>query len=62
MSSSLGFCYDCEQELTADNTADFEGFDSGNYLASRSVGLRIEREFFVKCDDCFNLAIDRACS
>ena len=59
MSSSLGFCYDCDQELRADNTAEFEGFDSGNYLASRSAGFRIERDFFVKCDDCFQADIDR---
>jgi hypothetical protein len=60
MSSSLGFCHDCEQELTADNTAEFGGFDSGNYLASRSVGFGFERELFVKCDDCFQAEIDRA--
>lgn len=59
MPEGLGFCFDCEQELTTDNTTEFGGFDGGNYLASHSVGFRIEKDFFTKCDDCFNADIDR---
>lgn len=54
------YCYDCEAELTPENTKEFEGFDSGNYSASRSVGFNAPAEIFTKCDDCHNADIDRA--
>lgn len=59
MSDTKRFCNDCEVELDNENTREFDGFDSGNYSASRSVGFNFSKEFFTKCDDCFNADIDR---
>lgn len=57
--NNLGVCNDCESDLTADNTADFGGFDGGNYLASRTYGPT-DPAHFTKCDSCFEADIDRA--
>ena len=54
------FCYDCEAELTEDNTGGFGGFDGGNYLASTQVGFNFGADVFTKCDSCFEADIDRA--
>lgn len=54
------YCFDCESELTPDNTSEFEGFDSGNFLAAYQAGFGSHAEAFTKCDDCFNADIDRA--
>jgi hypothetical protein len=54
-----GYCFDCEVELTDDNTEEFGGFDGGNYLASRGFGNGSDKDFFMKCDSCFNADIDR---
>jgi hypothetical protein len=59
MSESKKFCYNCEVELNAENTSEFDGFDGSNQLSAKSVGLEIPAEFFTKCDDCFNADIDR---
>lgn len=59
MSESKGFCYDCEEELTEDNTSGYGGFDGGNYLASRTYGGGVETEPFTKCDSCFDADNDR---
>jgi len=59
MSENKGFCFGCEAELTADNTADFGGFDGSNYLASKTYGGGIDKEPFTKCDSCFEADIDR---
>lgn len=59
MSENKEFCNDCEQELTADNTADFGGFDGSNYLSSRGFGNSPDKAFFTKCDSCFEADIDR---
>ncbi len=53
-------CSDCEVELNEDNTREFDGFDSGNFLASSLAGFGFPAELFIKCDDCFNAGIDRA--
>lgn len=53
------YCYDCEAELTDENTADFDGFDGGNYLASRTYGGGVDKAPFTKCDSCFEADIDR---
>lgn len=53
------YCYDCEVELTDDNTEEFDGFDGSNYLASRGFGNGPQKDFFMKCDSCFNADIDR---
>ncbi len=50
-------CYDCEATLTADNTAEHEGFDASNYKWGKHCGMA--KEQFTKCDDCFNADIDR---
>ena len=52
-------CYSCECELTAENTAEFGGYDGSNHLSAQSVGLVIDTEFFINCDDCYNARIDR---
>jgi hypothetical protein len=54
-----GNCFDCEVDLTDNNTADFGGFDGGNYLASRTYGGGVDKEPFTKCDSCFEADIDR---
>lgn len=53
------YCWNCEADLTPENTSEFGGLDSGNLHASRSVGLNIPAEMFTKCDDCHNADIDR---
>lgn len=53
------YCYDCEADLTPENTSEFGGLDSGNLYASRSVGFNTTAEMFTKCDDCHNADIDR---
>jgi hypothetical protein len=53
------YCYDCEADLTPENTSEFGGLDSGNLHASRSVGFDTTAEMFTKCDDCHNADIDR---
>jgi len=58
--NKLEVCNDCESELTPDNTADFGGFDGGNYLASRGFGNSPDKSIFTKCDSCFEADIDRA--
>lgn len=59
MSENKGFCFDCEEELTDENTTEFGGFDGSNYLASRTYGGSADKEPFTKCDSCFNADIDR---
>jgi hypothetical protein len=54
------YCYDCEADLTPENTSEFGGLDSGNLHASRLAGFDIPAERFTKCDDCHNADIDRA--
>lgn len=52
------YCFDCEETLTPENTQDYGGFDSGNYLAANTYG-RMGKEYFTKCDSCFEADIDR---
>lgn len=59
MSENKGVCFDCETELTAENTTDFGGFDGSNYLSARDAGVGMSKEFFTKCDSCFEADIDR---
>ena len=56
----IKFCYDCEADLTPENTKEHEGLDSTNLYASRSVGFNTTAEMFTKCDDCHNADIDNA--
>ena len=55
----MGFCFDCDVELTADNTVDFGGFDGSNYLSSKTYGGGLGKEAFTKCDSCFQADIDK---
>lgn len=59
MSENKGFCFDCEAELNAENTVDFGGFDGSNYLSARQAGVPMDKDFFTKCDSCFEADIDR---
>jgi hypothetical protein len=59
MSENKEICYDCEVELNKENTADFGGLDASNYLSARQVGVTLSKEFFTKCDSCFEADIDR---
>lgn len=52
-------CYDCEANLTKENTSEFGGLDSGNFYASHLAGFGIPAEMFMKCDDCHNADVDR---
>ena len=52
------FCFDCEAELTEENTTDFGGFDGSNYIASRTYGGGVDKSAFRKCDPCFGADID----
>lgn len=53
------YCYDCESDLTPENTKEFGGLDSGNFYASNLAGFGTTSEMFTKCDDCHNADIDR---
>lgn len=50
-------CFDCEQELTEDNTSEFGGKDQYNYRMAEKLSPSIA-ETFIKCDDCFEADID----
>lgn len=54
------FCFDCEQELTEENTKSYGGFDKSNFLVARNVGVNVSRELFTKCDECFDAIIDNS--
>lgn len=49
-------CCDCDTFLTSENTEEHKGFDARNYHWGRACGM--DRQSFIKCDDCFNKAID----
>lgn len=57
MNTLQEICFDCEQELTEDNTRDHGGIDDFNYRMATKLSLSIA-ETFVKCDDCFEADID----
>ena len=55
----MKYCYNCEDELTATNTASYKGFDEGNYKMSLIyTGGQMSPESFTKCDACFDADID----
>jgi hypothetical protein len=49
-------CSECETELNTQNTQEHEGFDASGYTAGKPFGAL--KSWFIKCDDCFNRAID----
>jgi hypothetical protein len=49
-------CADCDTVLTPENTKEHEGFDAGGYVVGKPFGAI--KSWFIKCDDCFNRAID----
>jgi hypothetical protein len=51
------FCFSCEDELTAENTSSYEGFDSSGYLVANRIA-KIGKDMFIKCDPCFDADID----
>lgn len=56
--SPAKYCYDCEEQLTEDNTGSYGGFDGSNYLTSRTYG-QSDPDYFTKCDSCFDGDVDR---
>ena len=50
-------CWDCEDELTEDNTQSYGGLDTTNYNLANTYGI-LSRAVFTKCDDCFDADID----
>ena len=52
------YCSTCETELTADATASYGGFDGSGYATANRIG-KADREWFTKCDSCFDADIDR---
>jgi hypothetical protein len=53
-------CWSCEEELNAENTSSYGGFDSSNhYYATIYGGGSMGTEPFTKCDSCFEADIDR---
>ena len=53
------YCNDCEEELNAENTGSYGGFDSSNYYASHTYAGNTDSAPFTKCDECFDADIDR---
>jgi hypothetical protein len=53
------YCYSCEVDLTAENTAEHGGYDGSSHHSAWSAGFKDGAEPFIKCDDCFNADIDR---
>lgn len=53
------YCFSCEEELNAENTQEFDGFDSSNHYYSTLYGGDGDTSPFTKCDDCFYADIDR---
>jgi hypothetical protein len=53
------YCYNCEEDLTPENTASYKGFDKDNYEMSLIyTGGQMSKEAFTKCDPCFDRDID----
>lgn len=53
------YCFNCEDDLTPENTASYKGFDEGNYEMSLIYsGGQLTKESFTKCDACFDRDID----
>ena len=53
------YCWGCEEELNAENTGSYGGFDSSNYYYSTIYGGGGDSAPFTKCDGCFEADIDR---
>jgi hypothetical protein len=53
------YCNDCEEELNAENTGSYGGFDSSNYYYSTIYGGSGDSAPFTKCDGCFEADNDR---
>jgi len=49
-------CSGCDTELTAENTQNYKGFDAGSYVIGKPYNAL--KSWFIKCDDCFDRAID----
>lgn len=51
------FCFDCDVELTPENTEQFGGLDEYNYNWAKAISPGLV-DSFIKCDDCFERQID----
>lgn len=58
MSKSIEICSSCGEDLTEENTKEFDGFDADNYSVASSLRFGVSADDFKKCDDCFSRAID----
>ena len=54
--NTIHICADSDTMLTPENTQQYDGFDAGGF----SVGspFNVSKSSFVKCDECFDRAID----
>ena len=60
MSNEPKYCNDCEEELNAENTGSYGGFDSSNHSLSVIYGGgNSDTAPFTKCDSCFDADNDR---
>jgi hypothetical protein len=59
MEKETRYCNDCEEELNAENTGSYGGFDSTNHYYSTIYGGDGSTAPFTKCDGCFDADIDR---
>ena len=49
-------CADCETFLTPENTEQHDYFDASGYVVGKPY--KALKSWFIKCDDCFERAID----
>jgi hypothetical protein len=49
-------CSDCDTEITPENSQNHLGFDATGYTVGKPFGAL--KSWFIKCDDCFDRAID----
>jgi hypothetical protein len=59
MEKETKYCWNCEEELNAENTGSYGGFDSSNHYYSTIYGGDGWKEPFTKCDSCFDADNDR---
>lgn len=59
MENKIKECFTCEQELNAENTVSYGGFDSSNHYYASIYGGGGGVEPFTKCDSCFDDDNDR---
>ena len=52
-------CFECETDLTPDNTRDFGGFDKDQHQIARIFFPNISKDEFAHCDNCSYARVDR---